>query len=65
VVGMSHKVSNDAAIAFAGSFYLALGYGQKIRKAFNIAAVEMGFLDKSENAQLLPTNLDPSATIFR
>jgi pSer/pThr/pTyr-binding forkhead associated (FHA) protein len=65
VVGMSHKVSDDAAIAFAGSFYLALGYGQKIRKAFDIAAAEMQFHERSENPQLLPPDLDSQVSIFR
>lgn len=34
VVGMSRAIGDSSAIAFAGSFYQALGYGYSIRDAF-------------------------------
>ncbi len=34
VVGMSHEIQDDAAIAFSKGFYLALGYGCSIDDAF-------------------------------
>jgi hypothetical protein len=36
VVGMTQAVSDRAAIAFAGAFYQALGYGQDIKTAFEL-----------------------------
>jgi len=36
-IGMTNTISDDAAIAFAGSFYRALAYGRSIQQAFDQA----------------------------
>jgi hypothetical protein len=36
VVGMSRKISDDAAISFAASFYQALAYGRSVEEAFEL-----------------------------
>jgi hypothetical protein len=41
VVGMSGTIGDDAAIAFAASFYQALGYGKSIKAAFDLARVQV------------------------
>jgi hypothetical protein len=34
VVGMSHEIQDNAAIAFSKGFYLALGYNCSIEEAY-------------------------------
>lgn len=41
VVGMSHRVSNRAAIWFAAAFYQALGFGRTIKTAFDLACNQL------------------------
>ncbi len=36
VVGMHHRVSDRAAIRFAGAFYQAIAYGEPVRTAFDL-----------------------------
>ncbi|WP_437754340.1 CHAT domain-containing protein [Sorangium sp. So ce1389] len=36
VVGMTAAVDDDSAIAFAGAFYQALGYGESVQTAFDL-----------------------------
>ena len=36
VVGMSAAIGDESAIAFAASFYQALGYGRSIQTAFDL-----------------------------
>ena len=33
---MTRMIGDDSAIAFAGGFYQALGYGRSIQKAFDL-----------------------------
>ncbi len=40
-VGMSDKIDDDAAIAFAAAFYEALGYGRSVQDAFDLAIVQL------------------------
>lgn len=40
-VGMSDKIADAAAIAFAAAFYEALGYGRSVQTAFDLALVQL------------------------
>ena len=40
VLGMGREVSNQAASAFASSFYLAIGHGRTVQNAFDIARAD-------------------------
>jgi len=40
-VGMSDKIGDDAAIAFAAAFYETLAYGQSVQTAFDLALVQL------------------------
>lgn len=42
VVGMSKGIHDDSAIAFAASFYQALGYGRDLRTAFELGRNQIG-----------------------
>ena len=41
VIGMSNSVKDSAAIAFAGSFYLALGFGEDLKTAFDLGCLQI------------------------
>jgi hypothetical protein len=38
---MSDEIEDEAAIAFAAGFYEALGYGQSVQSAFDLAQVQL------------------------
>jgi hypothetical protein len=40
-VGMSDKIKDDAAIAFAAAFYEVLGYGRSVQAAFDVGLVQL------------------------
>ncbi len=40
-VGMDDEIDDDAAVAFAAAFYEALGYGQSVQTAFDLALVQL------------------------
>lgn len=42
VVGMSRKISDDAAIKFSVAFYRALAYGESVKTAFGLGQVQIG-----------------------
>lgn len=64
VIGMSRAIRDSSAIAFAGSFYQALGYGYSIRKAFALAQneVDLGDLGEAHTPKILGPHTD--ATVF-
>lgn len=41
VIGMSSAIPDSAAIAFANSFYLALGHGCSVKRAFDLGCVQI------------------------
>lgn len=49
-VGMNTEVSDEAAIAFAGSFYRALGFGRSIQDAFDLGVTSILFDASNEAA---------------
>lgn len=40
-VGMADEIDDDAAVAFAATFYEALGYGRSVQTAFDLALVQL------------------------
>lgn len=52
VIGMTHEVDVDDAVAFAKTFYRALGYGRSVRLAFDAARAELPS-DSENEAKLL------------
>ena len=64
VVGMSQAVGDDAAIAFAASFYQAIGFGRSIAEAFEQGktAILLEGIPGAETPRLLARRgADPSA----
>ena len=58
VIGMSDELSDDAAISFSFSFYQALGFGEDIKKAFNLGCIQIGLENLKE--QKIPKLLERS-----
>jgi hypothetical protein len=64
VVGMTRAASDEAAMAFSGALYRALGYCKSVQQAFNLACAEMGFLGEPETPRLLTANVDAARLKF-
>jgi hypothetical protein len=67
VIGMGRAIGDDDAIAFAGQFYEALGYGEDVETAFAAAknAIAIEKLPGSDVPTLLPRNgVEPSRLRF-
>jgi tetratricopeptide (TPR) repeat protein len=62
-IGMRTRVVDEAAIAFAASFYRAVGFGRSIQQAFDqgkVALLLEGFHDKPDlihNSQIAPSEI--------
>lgn len=52
-VGMNKAIGDEAAIAFAGSFYRALGFGRALQEAFELGKVAL--LQEEVQAEHTPT----------
>jgi hypothetical protein len=48
VVGMSHEIGDSDAMAFAGAFYEALGYGKDVGTSFNLAKLSISLSGLSD-----------------
>jgi len=48
VVGMSKSITDAAAISFAGAFYQALGYGEEVKTAFDLACAQIALENLNE-----------------
>jgi hypothetical protein len=62
VIGMSDRIGDDAARAFAASFYRALGFGRSVRSAFDqgLAAIALEGLGAEHVPRLLArAGVDP------
>jgi hypothetical protein len=61
VIGMSDAIGDKAAIAFAGAFYQALGYGRNMREAFELGRnqIDLGNLADEDTPKLLALRGDP------
>jgi len=66
VIGMSKAIGDEAAIAFAASFYQALGFGRDVRTAFDLGCVQISLegLDDQDTPKLLANNVDPKSIVF-
>ena len=66
VIGMSNAIGDQAAISFAASFYLALGYGRTIQAAFDLGCVQIDLenLDEQDTPKLLAINSNPESIVF-
>lgn len=61
VIGMSSTIEDKAAIAFSSKFYLVLGSGCSIKKAFDLGCLEIGLQNcEGENTPvLISKKIDP------
>lgn len=66
VIGMSRSVSDLSAIAFAASFYQALGYGRSVKTAYDLGCIQIDLdgLDEQSIPKLLTTKSDSEDVIF-
>jgi hypothetical protein len=66
VVGTSDVISESAAIRFAASFYLGLGYGRDVKTAFDLGCVELELENIPEEhiPKLVATKADPSRVVL-
>lgn len=63
VIGMTDSIGDEAAIAFASSFYQALGFGENVQVAFDLAClqIEMDKLQQEHIPKLFSKQgVDPS-----
>jgi hypothetical protein len=49
VIGMTNSISDETAIKFSPAFYRALGYGESVEKAFNLAKNQLELENISES----------------
>jgi WD40 repeat protein len=64
VIGMSDRIGDDAARAFAASFYRALGFGRSVQSAFDqgLAAIALEGLEAEHVPRLLArAGVDPGS----
>jgi len=67
VIGMTDKINDRAATAFAASFYQAIGFGRDIQTAFNLGCiqVDMENLDEADKPKLIVSKkVDPAQLRF-
>jgi hypothetical protein len=65
-MGMSTFIDDTAAIGFAWAFYHALGQGESVRKAFDLACVQAKLAGSGSNGEprLFANRSDPEALVF-
>jgi hypothetical protein len=66
VVGMTDGINDASAIAFATSFYQALGYGRDVKAAYELGCVQVDIeaLEDQDVPKLLSVKADPSKVSF-
>ncbi|MBE2234262.1 MAG: CHAT domain-containing protein [Anaerolinea sp.] len=67
VIGMSHTISDEAAIKFAAGFYESLAWGHNVQEAFDLgcARIDLANLDEQDKPNLLARpGCHPNAIIF-
>ena len=64
VIGMSSAIGDSSAIVFAKEFYQALGYGQDIANAFNLACngIDLNNLDEQDKPKIKALRTNPAST---
>jgi len=65
VIGMSDRITDTAARNFALAFYSSLGYGQTLKRAFELGCWEVDILDQDEaHKPILQSRIDPDTVPF-
>lgn len=66
VIGISHAIDDQSAIAFATAFYRALGFGLDVATAFELGVNEIGlsYLPDEDKVELLAIKRDPKTVTF-
>lgn len=66
VVGMSAKITDRAAIRFAGAFHQALSFGRDVQAAFELGRLQIDLADLrgGETPTLLAERCDPATVVF-
>jgi hypothetical protein len=60
-VGMSRSIGDDAAIAFAASFYRAIGFGRSVQAAFDQGITAVMFKGSEGDTPVLITRQNTAA----
>jgi hypothetical protein len=66
-IGMNQPIDDDAAIIFAASFYRAIGFGQSVRKAFDVGKLALKLenqLDEKAPKLFVREGVDASKVIL-
>ena len=66
VIGMSHSISDRAAISFATAFYQSLGYGRNIKTSFELGCsqIDLSNLNQQDIPKLIALNSNPTELRF-
>ena len=67
VIGMNKEIGDDAAIAFAASFYRAIGFGKSIKESFEqgkTALLLQGIPEDDTPQLLVRSGVDPSTIVL-
>jgi hypothetical protein len=66
VIGMSKEIGDEAAINFAIAFYRALGYGENLKKAFDLGCNQINLqnLNEENTPKLLSVKSNPEEVVF-
>jgi hypothetical protein len=66
-IGMTHAISDDAAITFAASFYRAIGFGRSVRAAFDQAKTALlleGIREEKTPVLMTGPNIAPESIVL-
>jgi hypothetical protein len=66
-IGMTHTISDDAAITFAASFYRAIGFGRSVRAAFDQAKTALlleGIREEKTPVLMTGPNIAPESIVL-
>jgi len=66
VIGMSKAIGDEAAINFAVAFYRALGYGENLKRAFDLGCNQINLqnLNEENTPKLLSVKSNPQEVVF-
>lgn len=66
VLGMSHVIGDQAAISFAAGFYEAIGYGEDVKVAFDLACIRLQseWPGEQTTPNLVAVNVDPTKVVL-
>lgn len=66
VLGMSHVIGDQAAISFAAGLCEAIGYGEDVKVAFDLACIRLQseWPGEQTTPNLVAVNVDPTKVVF-